>query len=397
MNAIGSIRMALKSMKTNKMRSFLTMIGIIIGISSVIMIVSLGQGGQKKITDQFEKIGSSNVNISVDGKNAQATDNFILKDVEQIKQVGESIKYVTPSNSVRGEISSDRDANTAIISGGSPDRAYINNVEIVYGRYYNEREYEGGIPAALIDEDSAMALFGFKDAVGQSVTIESGGITAKVTLVGIIKSFNYSGERKAFVELPITYLMNVMGERARITGITVLANTKEELEAAGNRAVSILELRHGNIGEGIYRLESSTQIIDQINKVLRILTAVIGAIALISLVVGGVGIMNIMLGSVTERTREIGIRKSIGATNGNIMVQFLMEAAVISLIGGAIGVLLGVAGANAIAHLAGFSPSFSFSLVALTLLFSSAIGLFFGVYPAGRAAAMNPLEALRFE
>ena len=400
MSIFESIRMALTSIKANKMRSFLTMLGIIIGISSVIMVVSLGQGGQKSITGQFEKVGTSNVNINIDEKKAQTTDYFTLKDIEQIKLVGENIKYVTPSNSARGDIFTDIDTKTAVVSGGSPDSAYINNIEIVYGRYYNEREYEGATNVALIDENSAMTLFGFKDATGQSATIDIGGVKTKITILGIVKSSGFGGGRNgapAFVNIPATFLKNVMGDKGKINALTIMATSQNELESAGNRALRILELRHGNTGEGIYSLESATMIIDQINSVLGILTSFIGAIAAISLVVGGIGIMNIMLVSVTERTREIGIRKSIGATTGNIMVQFLMEAVIISLIGGAVGLSLGIIGAYVIGSFAGFEPSISAFLVFGTLIFSSVVGIFFGIYPAKKAATLNPIDALRYE
>ena len=400
MSIFESIRMALTSIKANKMRSFLTMLGIIIGISSVIMVVSLGQGGRKSITGQFEKVGTSNVNINVDEKKAQTTDYFTLKDIEQIKLVGENIKYVTPSNSARGDIFTDIDDKTAVVSGGSPDSAYINNVEIVYGRYYNEREYEGATNVALIDENTAMTLFGFKDATGQSATLDIGGVKTKITMIGIVKSSGFGGGKNgapAFVNLPATFLKNVMGDKGKINTLTIMATSQNELESAGNRALRILELRHGNTGEEIYSLESATMIIDQINSVLGILTSFIGAIAAISLVVGGIGIMNIMLVSVTERTREIGIRKSIGATTGNIMVQFLMEAVIISLIGGAVGLSLGIIGAYVIGSFAGFEPSISAFLVFGTLIFSSVVGIFFGIYPAKKAATLNPIDALRYE
>ena len=400
MSIFESIRMALTSIKANKMRSFLTMLGIIIGISSVIMVVSLGQGGQKSITGQFEKVGTSNVNINIDEKKAQTTDYFTLKDIEQIKLVGENIKYVTPSNSARGDIFTDIDTKTAVVSGGSPDSAYINNVEIVYGRYYNEREYEGATNVALIDENTAMTLFGFKDATGQSATLDIGGVKTKITMIGIVKSSGFGGGRNgapAFVNLPATFLKNVMGDKGKINALTIMATSQNELESAGNRALRILELRHGNTGEGKYILESATMIIDQINNVLGILTSFIGAIAAISLVVGGIGIMNIMLVSVTERTREIGIRKSIGATTGNIMVQFLMEAVIISLIGGFVGLSLGIIGAYVIGSFAGFEPSISAFLVFGTLIFSSVVGIFFGIYPAKKAATLNPIDALRYE
>ncbi len=403
MNIFESVKMSISSIKANKMRSFLTMLGIIIGISSVIMVISLGQGGKNSITGEFEKVGASNITIAVDTSTAQSTDYFTYKDVEQILQKSEKVKYASPSNSARGTAASETKVKIASISGGSPDKAYINNAEILYGRYYNENEYQSGVPVTVIDETSAFTLFGYTDAVDQTITINLDGVSKKVTVVGISKASAMSRpgppteEKSVTLEVPATFISNLLADKAKINSVTIMATSQNEAEGAGNKAISIMELRHGNMGQDIYKLQSMSGILDQINSVLSIFTAFIAAIAAISLVVGGIGIMNIMLVSVTERTREIGIRKSIGATTGNILLQFLVESVIISLIGGAVGLAFGILGSNLIGQLANITPVVSVPVALGTLLFSSVIGIFFGIYPARKAAALDPIEALRYE
>ena len=403
MNIIESIRMAFESIKANKMRSFLTMLGIIIGISSVITIMSLGQGGQNAITGEFSKLGASSSNIKVDASKAQTTDYITLEDVKQIKDKIGSVKYISPSVSLRGMAISDKKSKTAIISGGSPDLAYINNTEITYGRYFNEREYVEGSGVGVVDENTAISMFGYKDAVGESIKIGDGELSKKIIIVGVEKGFSMgfvggsNTNTPAFVTIPVTFMSNIKSGSFRINGVTVMADKQDNIEIAGIGAINIIESRHNNAGKDIYSAESTLKVLDQINKVLGIFTAFIGAVAAISLLVGGIGVMNIMLVSVTERTREIGIRKAIGATTGTILMQFLIESIIISLIGGLIGMLIGIFGAQIIGNFAGITPSVSLTAVIGAILFSSAVGMFFGIYPARQAAKLNPIDALRYE
>jgi putative ABC transport system permease protein len=406
MNLISSFfenfKMAIESIKSNKLRSFLTMLGIIIGISSVITIVSLGQGGQNTITGEFEKIGAATINVSVDNTKAEQSDYITYKDIEQIKEKVDTIKYITPAISKSGIAISDIKNKRASISGGNEELFVVQNSEFLYGRGFNEREYLEGRAVVVIDEVSARALFGYTDVVGKSIKVGSRKAPVKATIIGVVKldmggfAFDVS-QMPAFIYTSATFVEKMYSGEANIDRLTLVATTKDAGEAAGNGAKNILESRHNNRGKDKYKVENALKQLDQINKVLGIFTAFIGAVAAISLIVGGIGVMNIMLVSVTERTREIGIRKAIGATTGAILLQFLTESVIISVIGGIIGMAIGISGAYAIGSFANITPSLSTGVILGAILFSSAVGIFFGIYPARKAANLDPIEALRYE
>lgn len=403
MNLFESFKTALRSIRANKTRSFLTMLGIIIGISSVIAVVSLGQGGQNAIQQEFFKIGASAVRISVDTTKATPGDYITLEDVRTVKEWVETVRYVSPTMQKRGIVTSEQESHNTIIYGGSPDLIFINNTEILYGRYFNEREYEEGNGVAIIDKVGAQLLFGFEDVVGEAVNISDGNFNTKLKIIGVEEGisvpFGGMGNRHRPVSLtvPFTYFSQLQSAPLRISNLTLMADSQENVELAGRGAIDALETRHNNRGMEIYSAETTLNMLNQLDAVLGIFTTFVGAVAGISLLVGGIGVMNIMLVSVTERTREIGIRKAIGATTNTILFQFLVEAVLISVIGGVIGMVLGIIGAEVIGRFAGITPAISVGIIFLALLFSSAVGIFFGIYPAKRAAQLDPIEALRYE
>jgi putative ABC transport system permease protein len=401
-NLLENFKMAIDSIISNKMRSFLTMLGIIIGISSVITIVSLGQGGQNTITGEFEKIGAATINVSVDSTKAELSDYITVKDIEQIKEKVDTIKYITPNVSKNGVAISDTKNKRSSITGGNADLFATQNSEFLYGRGFNEREYLEGKPVIVIDEVNARNLFGYTDVVGKSIKLGSRKSPVKATIIGVTKldlggfAFDTS-QMPALIYTSTTFVQKMYPTDFNIDRLTLVATSKDLGESAGNGAKNILESRHNNRGKDKYKVENALKQLDQINKVLGIFTAFIGAVAAISLLVGGIGVMNIMLVSVTERTREIGIRKAIGATTNAILLQFLTESVIISLIGGIIGMILGISGAYAIGSFANITPELSAGAIFGAIIFSSAVGIFFGIYPARKAANLDPIDALRYE
>lgn len=399
MQVLEDFKMALESIKSNKMRSFLTMLGIIIGISSVITIVSLGQGGQNKVNDQFLSLGTTAVSISVDTTKAQPNDFITLSDVKAVKDRVESAVYAGVSVSKRGLISTGKKTLQANFTGADEDYANLKNLEMSYGRFFTSRDVEETRAVAIIDDSSAKTLFGYEDCIGKAVKIGNLSANTKVTIVGVRKNTNLFGSFNKSINLymPITFLQTLYSKNFTITSLSISASSEAATELTGNSAKNILEARHNNKNLGIYTVDNSFKNMAQLNQVLGVFTGFIGAVAAISLIVGGIGVMNIMLVSVTERTREIGIRKAVGATTSNILIQFLMESVILSIIGGVIGMLLGIAVAQIAGYFVGVIPNISAFVVVGTLLFSSAVGIFFGIYPARKAARLNPIDALRYE
>jgi len=410
MNILESLKMAISSILSNKMRSFLTMLGIIIGISSVITIIGLGNGGKNYIGEEFAKMGSNTVTLNVDpSKVEQVSDYFTLDDVKQIKDRVGTAKYISPNVTKKGTARTDTKTSTANVTGVNTDYSLISNVEIVYGRFINEREVEEGKSVAVIDQTSAKALFGTDDAVGKSFKLGPVGSSKSATVVGVSKASSMFGSGRSgppsrsgdstptLVTVPVTFLQTLFPLDFNISTLTMTSTSQENSVQTGNEALKILQTKHDNKATDLYKATNSASMLESINQVLGIFTTFLSAVAAISLLVGGIGVMNIMLVSVTERTREIGIRKAIGATTNAILFQFLTESVILSVIGGLIGMTLGIVAAQIIGSFVGITPSVSILVILETILFSSAVGIFFGIYPARKAAILDPIDALRYE
>lgn len=402
-----NLKMAVDSILANKMRSLLTMLGIIIGIAAVIAILSVGNGAANQLTATFSDLGATTISLSAsdeDGSGDLITD----EDIQVIKESISEVEYVSPDETATGQIASDFDTRSAIISYGTPDMQYTNqmmNSTLVHGRYFNQTDYEDAKNVAVVTEDTARALFnGRTDVVGETVQLIGSQNQISLQVVGVLEgtfeelqgSFDLS-EMPLYVAIPFPTMEELNPNLTEMDSLTIQTESTEDIEPVSNQVVRLLELRHNSIGEDNYTAYNFLQALDQVNQVLSLFINFIAAVAAIALLVGGIGVMNIMLVSVTERTREIGTRKALGATTRTILVQFLMESVILSLVGGFIGLTLGIILSNVIASALNIVPEFTLSAVVLVLVFSTAVGIFFGIYPAQKAAKLDPIEALRYE
>ncbi|HOH88791.1 MAG TPA: ABC transporter permease [Bacillota bacterium] len=403
MNIAESFISALQSIKANKMRSFLTMLGIIIGISSVITIVSIGQGGKEAIMGEFDDLGTNVINVSVKSldNEIEERDYLTLKDAQLIKDKIPEVTAVVPAAGTMGYMKTDKEKKFAEIDCITHEFNKLMKVEILAGRFLSEGDIEAARNVIVIDEITANKLFkGPKDAVGQRIKVTINDNNTNFTIIGVSETTggsmaamfgdNYPG----LGYVPITLRERIM-PKVQISWFSVLLESMDNSKEVATKIVRLLEQSHRNKGK--YAAEEGFKELDMLNNVLNIFTMVIGAIAGISLVVGGIGVMNIMLVSVTERTREIGIRKALGAKNKDIMLQFLTESIILCLIGGTIGMSLGITLGLVAGKIINIPLGVSPLVILLAFTFSSAVGIFFGLYPANKAAKLDPIEALRYE
>ena len=408
-----NIRIAVFSIRTNLMRSLLTMLGIIIGVGSVIAIITVGNGSRDYIVGMIRDMGNSAINIMVDSQTAQPSDYITTADVEAIKAL-DTVDYVSPYVMTMGALTANETNGIGMLIGGNTDLRYVTSGDCIYGRYFNAAEYEAGRPVGVIDATSARQLFGKANVVGEYINFTYNDVVTRIKIVGVTdmaSSFGMDSEEMmesmqalggaqmsgAMLMVPNTLSTQITGSADCFDTIYIMANDEDDLEGAGSAALNRLRARHNNGDRDCYVVTNMATYIDLLDTVINIFTIFIAAVSAISLVVGGIGVMNIMLVSITERTREIGIRKALGAKTSTILFQFLTESIILCLIGGLIGLLLGVFGAAVVSHVMHIPLDVKPSTVAIAVGFSTAIGVIFGVYPARRAAKMPPIEALRRE
>ncbi|MBH8604794.1 ABC transporter permease [Thermoactinomyces sp. CICC 10522] len=390
-------RMALDSILAHKLRSVLTMLGIIIGVASVMIIVSIGQGGTDQLTEQFA--GSKNTINLVPKRDQSYLDLpgdeqiFTQGDIEELKRIPEvrqvlSYSYDTATIRYRGH-----KVDGAIVFGINSNSHLISNgAKVDKGRLFYESDFNSSSGGVILSDVVARKLFPSQSALGQIVRIK--GQPLKV--IGVLdKAEGIQG----LLQTPEVYLpaqtWRVVFGKLKIDQVTLQVSQADQMERAGKEAVNILNRNH-NKTDG-YEVQNLEQLTQGITQIARIMTIVIGSIGGISLLVGGIGVMNIMLVSVTERTREIGIRKALGASRNNILMQFLVESITLSLIGGAIGILLGAAVAGGMEAIGLWPASVSLPVAIGGLLFSMVFGIVFGILPANKAARLHPIECLRYE
>lgn len=400
------IKIALMNIKTNKGRSALTMLGIIIGIASVIMIISIGNGVRGSVNEELENMGGGLIAIYT---NSDAEGNdvaFTEEDFALIKEKVAHVKGATAQYGYWGATARGRKGDfTAALNGGNTALQYaIGSEPIVRGRYFTESECEAASMVCVINESSARSLFGTTDVVGMSFELSLWDVSQDVRIVGIRQDTPagiisaMSGGGYLQVEMPLSAMASGFGFWiGDFSDLYVVAESSEYVTQVAADTINFLENRYNVRGENKILMESFADYSAQYDQILGVITLFISFVAAISLLVGGIGVMNIMLVSVTERTREIGIRKSLGARTKSILLQFLAEAGIITLIGGMIGIVLGMLGAVAVCSAMGFGAQINASTVIIAAAFSSGVGIFFGIYPARKAAKLSPIEALRHE
>lgn len=409
MNLLQSFIEALDSLAANKLRSGLTILGIVIGVAAVIAMVSIGRGAQNTITGSIQGIGTNLMfvfrgSISQDVRNPQPV---TLGDAQAISDPFQapSVSGVAPVLQTNDLVTYASQKTNTQIQGVTPEYAPVRNDRVAEGQYISEENILGQSSVALLGPDTANKLFGRKEGlVGETIRIEG----QPFRVIGILQSkggsaFSNEDDR---VLIPLTTAQTRLIRRSprdRVDLILVQASSAVAVPRAQEEIAQILRARHRtSIGQDDFTIFTQQDFLTTANTITQVLTIFLGGIAAISLLVGGIGIMNIMLVSVTERTREIGLRKALGARRGDILVQFLTESMVLSLLGGLIGIALGwlisyAVGRVAAANNAAINPSIGLDTILLATLFSTAVGLFFGLYPANRAAGLEPVEALRYE
>lgn len=402
------VKMALKNIWANKVRTFLTMLGIIIGISSVILIISIGNGATGMISEQLGSIGKGQIAFYI----TDYQDKYYITedDMDAIAKM-DGIKAVTTQMVLEGTTRTRKDEFSASVIATDASAFTFDESTFVKGAAYTDSEAESGKPVCVISEDDAMKLFGSTNVVGLDLNLTLWeGSEMTVTIVGVTESEDKNAVTTMYEDPTVRITLPPMAVTAavgidisnEISDFYVLKNDDADATAVCKEVIDYLETKHHAKGKEIYNYQSFDDIMATVNQVIQLITVFVAFVASVSLLVGGIGVMNIMLVSVTERTREIGIRKALGAKTGSITVQFLAESAFITLIGGLIGILFGVLGAWIIAGIIGtivpnmhFAPALSVGTVLLASAFSSGVGILFGVYPARKAAKLSPIEALR--
>ncbi|MEK6266224.1 MAG: ABC transporter permease [Clostridium sp.] len=390
------LKIAFYSVWTNKIRSFLTMLGIIIGISSVIILVGMGQGAEKEISDQISSLGTNLITVSL--KKTATIDAEDLKEIE----AKPGIKLVAPQiSSENVNVKAGSKSSTTSIEASNASYAEIKSYSLSSGRFITDRDVENRYNVLVIGTETANNIFGTTNVVSQTMYVN--GIQFKI--VGVLKSAGTSttGSSDDKIILPISTAQRIL-KKSTINTYYIEAESQEKIDTAMSYIKMFLNKKYGinNLAistttDTYYRVLSQTSLLETATSTTKSLSNMLSGVAAISLLVGGIGIMNIMLVSVIERTKEIGTRKAIGAKRRAILAQFLIEAAIVSGVGGLLGVLFGYAGAYIGKTFFATSIIISSNIVIGAFAFSVLVGLIFGIYPANKASKLNPIAALRFE
>ncbi|NET02642.1 MAG: FtsX-like permease family protein [Sphaerospermopsis sp. SIO1G1] len=403
MNFLESVEMAAKTLLSNKLRSALTMLGIIIGNSSVIAMIGIGEGGQQFVANELNSLGSNVLFIIPGNEEVQRISRdvvrtLVLEDAEAIASQVPTIAATTAELNSRQVITyKNRNTNLNII-GTTPTFLQVRDFEMATGRFFSDLDLKRSKPVVVLGSKLKNKLFGNLNPIGKQIRIKN----TSFQVIGVLaeKGSNVGVDYDESALVPIITAANrLVGKTSpyglEVTYIAASAKDGNSIDAAEFQITNLLRQRHNLVGENDFTIRTQKDALETVGQITGALTIMLTAIAGISLLVGGIGIMNIMLVSVTERTQEIGLRKAIGATQNDILLQFMIEAVIVSVVGGLLGTTLGVSGIMLVAVISPLEANISVVSITMAVGISGGIGLFFGVFPARRAAKLDPIVALR--
>ncbi|WP_462413130.1 ABC transporter permease [Neobacillus sp. Marseille-QA0830] len=388
MGILQSIKMALKSIKGNKLRSVLTMLGIIIGVSSVIVLVSIAQGSTQSVTNSINSLGTNLLTV-----NTYSTDIELSED--KISELGDlsGVKAISPVVSGRVNVKKEKTTSQVTLTGTNAAYSDVRDTDVSQGRFITDLDVEYRQKIVVLGSETASTFFGADNPVGQYIQIEGTSFKVVGVLASKGSSLGQSGDNVVIV--PLSTGQRLVGSTV-ISTVYLQAKDADQMDFVMNEVkMKMASLYPGK--SDYYGVTNQQDVMDTMTSVSDTMTMLLGGIASISLLVGGIGIMNIMLVSVSERTKEIGIRKAIGAKRRDVLLQFLIESVVLSAMGGIVGILLGLGVGKILSSVMSLTISFSSNIILASFLFSLAVGVVFGVFPANKASKLNPIQALRYE
>ena len=390
-----SFKMAVKAIAGNKMRSFLTILDVVIGVVAIVVLVSIGQGANSSVVESIEGMGTNLITANINARRMNPIDLDSLNELAQ----NEAISYVAPISSVSGTVKAGTTTyDDGVVQGTTPGYESIRNWTVAEGRFLQQPDIDNRSFVAVIGSEAATEMYGTTHAVGETFSLN--GYT--ITVVGVLEAVgsSASGSNDNQILIPFT-LAQRLSNQTSISSFYVSAASSAQVEQAQAAVESYLEKAFENYNTRSfgtqYSVFNQTEMLSTLSETTNTLTLMLGGIAAISLLVGGIGIMNIMLVSVSERTREIGIRKAIGAARGNILTQFLIESLVVSLMGGLLGLAISVVAVKALAPVLQMTLTIPVNVAWMAIGFSVFIGVVFGMYPANKASKLRPIEALHYE
>lgn len=404
-----NLRSALDAIRSNKMRSALTMLGVIIGVSSVVLMVGIGQGSQQQVTERIESLGTNllmvrpgspsqtNVRSFFSRSRGGSSDVLTSNDADAIE------KHVTGLLGISPELSSNMQAivgnqNMQVsVTGVVPDYTIVNNFDVEFGSFITEKHLENQEKVVVLGQEVVRTLFGTENPIGENMRFQN----HIFKVIGIMEEKGQQGStnQDEIALIPLTTMQKRVQGTMGVSTINVSVEKQEEMDQIASLIETVVRNEHRitNVADQDFNIANQSDTVETLNEVTQTFTFLLGGIAAISLIVGGIGVMNIMLVSVTERTREIGICKAIGAKKADILQQFLVESVVLSVLGGIIGILISYIGAWIVTNYAETRVIISVGSIILAFSFSIGIGIFFGILPAWKAAKLKPIDALRYE